>query len=38
MKQALDDIAVLDLGHVIATPFCTMLRGDLGAWDSGTRS
>src|SRR5215831_10316997 len=31
MKQALDDITVLDLGQVIAMPFCTMLLADLGA-------
>jgi len=31
MDQALDDITVLDLGQVIAMPFCTMLLADLGA-------
>ena len=31
MNQALDDITVLDLGQVIAMPFCTMLLADLGA-------
>ena len=31
MKQALDDVTVLDLGQVIAMPFCTMLLADLGA-------
>jgi crotonobetainyl-CoA:carnitine CoA-transferase CaiB-like acyl-CoA transferase len=28
---ALDDVTVLDLGQVIAMPFCTMLLADLGA-------
>jgi crotonobetainyl-CoA:carnitine CoA-transferase CaiB-like acyl-CoA transferase len=31
MDQALDDVTVLDLGQVIAMPFCTMLLADLGA-------
>ena len=31
MRQALDDVTVLDLGQVIAMPFCTMLLADLGA-------
>jgi len=31
MNQALDDVTVLDLGQVIAMPFCTMLLADLGA-------
>jgi formyl-CoA transferase len=31
MEQALSDITVLDLGQVIAMPFCTMLLADLGA-------
>src|SRR5499433_289794 len=31
MNQALSDITVLDLGQVIAMPFCTMLLADLGA-------
>jgi crotonobetainyl-CoA:carnitine CoA-transferase CaiB-like acyl-CoA transferase len=31
MDHALDDITVLDLGQVIAMPFCTMLLADLGA-------
>jgi crotonobetainyl-CoA:carnitine CoA-transferase CaiB-like acyl-CoA transferase len=31
MEQALDDVTVLDLGQVIAMPFCTMLLADLGA-------
>src|SRR5262249_14761343 len=31
MERALDDITVLDLGQVIAMPFCTMLLADLGA-------
>ena len=31
MEQALRDITVLDLGRVIAMPFCTMLLADMGA-------
>src|SRR5712664_676521 len=31
MNQALSDITVLDLGQVIAMPFCTMLLADMGA-------
>src|SRR4051812_41922180 len=31
MEKALDDITVLDLGQVIAMPFCTMLLADMGA-------
>src|SRR5207247_64880 len=31
MDHALDDVIVLDLGQVIAMPFCTMLLADLGA-------
>ena len=31
MDHALDDVTVLDLGQVIAMPFCTMLLADLGA-------
>ena len=31
MDHALSDITVLDLGQVIAMPFCTMLLADLGA-------
>jgi crotonobetainyl-CoA:carnitine CoA-transferase CaiB-like acyl-CoA transferase len=31
MEQALDDVTVLDLGQVVAMPFCTMLLADLGA-------
>jgi crotonobetainyl-CoA:carnitine CoA-transferase CaiB-like acyl-CoA transferase len=31
MEKALDDITVIDLGQVIAMPYCTMLLADLGA-------
>jgi crotonobetainyl-CoA:carnitine CoA-transferase CaiB-like acyl-CoA transferase len=31
MDQALSDVTVVDLGQVIAMPFCTMLLADLGA-------
>jgi formyl-CoA transferase len=31
LPQALSDVTVLDLGQVIAMPFCTMLLADLGA-------
>jgi crotonobetainyl-CoA:carnitine CoA-transferase CaiB-like acyl-CoA transferase len=31
MEKALSDITVLDLGQVIAMPFCTMLLADMGA-------
>src|SRR5207249_1465827 len=31
MNQALRDVTVLDLGQVIAMPFCTMLLADMGA-------
>jgi CoA:oxalate CoA-transferase len=31
MEKALDDITMLDLGQVIAMPYCTMLLADLGA-------
>ena len=31
MEQALSDLTVLDLGQVIAMPFCTMLLADMGA-------
>jgi crotonobetainyl-CoA:carnitine CoA-transferase CaiB-like acyl-CoA transferase len=31
MDKALSDVTVLDLGQVIAMPFCTMLLADLGA-------
>ena len=31
MEEALSDVTVLDLGQVIAMPFCTMLLADLGA-------
>ena len=31
MDQALSDVTVIDLGQVIAMPFCTMLLADMGA-------
>src|SRR2546425_2578898 len=31
VNQALSDVTVLDLGQVIAMPFCTMLLADMGA-------
>jgi formyl-CoA transferase len=31
MEKALSDVIVLDLGQVIAMPFCTMLLADMGA-------
>lgn len=31
MEQALSDVTVIDLGQVIAMPFCTMLLADMGA-------
>jgi crotonobetainyl-CoA:carnitine CoA-transferase CaiB-like acyl-CoA transferase len=31
MEKALSDVTVLDLGQVIAMPFCTMLLADMGA-------
>ena len=31
MDHALSDVTVLDLGQVIAMPFCTMLLADMGA-------
>ncbi len=31
VPQALSDVTVLDLGQVIAMPFCTMLLADMGA-------
>ena len=31
MDLALNDVTVLDLGQVIAMPFCTMLFADMGA-------
>jgi formyl-CoA transferase len=31
MEQALSDLTVLDLGQVIAMPFCTLLLADMGA-------
>ena len=31
MERALEDVTVLDLGQVIAMPYCTMLLADLGA-------
>src|SRR5262245_63468419 len=31
MNQALSDVTVLDLGQVIAMPFCTMRLADMGA-------
>lgn len=31
MKQALDDLLVVDFSRVLAGPFCTMMLGDFGA-------
>jgi crotonobetainyl-CoA:carnitine CoA-transferase CaiB-like acyl-CoA transferase len=31
MNEALSDVTVLDMGQVIAMPFCTMLLADMGA-------
>lgn len=31
MPSALEGIKILDLGHVLAAPFCTMILADLGA-------
>ena len=31
MKKALDGIKVIDLSHVLAAPFCTMILADMGA-------
>lgn len=31
MSKALEGVRVLELGHVISAPFCTMLLGDMGA-------
>ena len=31
MKKALEGIKVLELGHVISGPYCSMLLGDMGA-------
>lgn len=31
MEKALDGIKIVDLGHVLAAPFCTMILADMGA-------
>ena len=31
MKKALDGIKIIDLSHVLAAPFCTMVLADMGA-------
>lgn len=31
MPKALENIKILDLGHVLAAPFCTMILADMGA-------
>ena len=31
MKKSLDGIRIIDLSHVLAAPFCTMILADLGA-------
>jgi formyl-CoA transferase len=31
MRQALEDVKVLDLSRILAMPYCSMMLGDLGA-------